>query len=57
MSSNIQENISKLSFHFYNSIRVLTSFYRFVKSLKSIKTIANEKLFLIDKKWFTNYKQ
>ena len=57
MSSNAQENISKLSFHFYNSIKVLTSFYKFVKSLKSNKSITNEKLFLIDKKWFTNYKQ
>jgi len=31
MSSNTQENISKLSFHFYNSIKVLTSFYQFIE--------------------------
>ena len=57
MSSNTQENISKLSFHFYNSFKVLTSFYQFIETLKSIKSITNEKLYLIDKKWFTNYKQ
>ena len=57
MSSNAQENVSKLSFHFYNSIKVLTSFYQFVESLKSINSITTEKLFLIDKKWFTKYKE
>ena len=57
MSSNAKENISKLFFHFYNSIKVLTSFYQFAESLKNIKSIANEKLFLIGKKFFTNYKQ
>ena len=56
MSSNDHGNISKLSFHFYNSIKVLTSFYKFADSLKSNKSITNEKLFLIDKKWFANYK-
>ena len=53
MSSN---NHAKLSFHFYNSIKVLISFYKFADSLKRNKSITNEKLFLIDKKWFDNYK-
>jgi len=56
MSSKDQENISKLSFHFYNSIKVLASFYEFIRLVK-IKNITNEKLFLIDKKWFAEYKK
>ena len=56
-----QENNLKISFHLYNSIKVFISLYKFrIELLNKIKNNNNcigQKLILIDKIWFSKYKE
>ena len=49
-----EDFLLKKRFHLYNSIKVLTSFYKFKKDISEKNK--NEKVILIDKKWFSKFK-
>ena len=59
--NEINQEKEKGSFHLYNSIRVFISLYKFKKELSETmqnnNIIYKQKLFLINKKWFLNYKK
>ena len=58
---NQDEYYSKLSFHLFNSIKVLTSLYKFKEEIsdrtKKNKNNEGQKLIIIDKMWFSKYKK